>query len=96
MVKKFGERAAINAPIQGTASDLVKLAMIDISKPIEKMTEQKITMILQVHDELIFEGSESDIIESVPLIKFKMENVAQLKVPLKVNYAIGINWDQSH
>lgn len=90
MVKKFGERAAINAPIQGTAADLVKLAMIDISKNID------LKMILQVHDELIFEGTEIEIEKNVQKIKFKMENVAKLKVPLKVNFAIGDNWDQSH
>ena len=90
MVKKFGERAAINAPIQGTASDLVKLAMIDIAKNIE------LKLILQVHDELIFEGSEKEILENLPQIKYKMEHVAQLKVPLKVNHAVGMNWDQSH
>lgn len=90
MVKKFGERAAINAPIQGTASDLVKLAMIDISKNIS------LNLILQVHDELIFEGSETEILQNLPKIKYKMENVARLKVPLKVNHAIGNNWDQSH
>ncbi len=90
MVKKFGERAAINAPIQGTASDLVKLAMIDIAKNIS------LKLILQVHDELIFEGTEQEILQCLPKIKYKMEHVAQLKVPLKVNHAIGSNWDQSH
>lgn len=90
MVKKFGERAAINAPIQGTASDLVKLAMIDIAKNVP------LNLILQVHDELIFEGTEEEILKDLPKIKYKMENVAKLKVPLKVNHAIGDNWDQSH
>jgi DNA polymerase-1 len=90
MVKKFGERAAINAPIQGTASDLMKLAMIDIAKNIS------LKLILQVHDELIFEGTEEEIIKNLPKIKYKMENVAKLKVPLKVNHALGNNWDQSH
>ena len=90
MVKKFGERAAINAPIQGTASDLVKLAMIDIAKNIQ------LKLILQVHDELIFEGKLSDVEAQAPVIKRIMENVARLKVPLKVNYAIGDNWDEAH
>lgn len=90
MVKKFGERAAINAPIQGTASDLMKLAMIDIS------TNVRLNLILQVHDELIFEGTEEEIKKDLPKIKYKMENVAQLQVPLKVNFAIGNNWNQSH
>ncbi len=94
MLKKFGERAAINAPIQGTASDLVKLAMIEISQ--DAKNNKKLDMLLQVHDELIFEGSLQDIQEQAPVIKKIMENVAKLKVPLKVNYAIGDNWDEAH
>ena len=94
MLKKFGERAAINAPIQGTASDLVKLAMIEISQ--DAVNNQKLDMLLQVHDELIFEGSAEDIKSQAPVIKKIMEGVAKLKVPLKVNYAIGDNWDEAH
>ncbi len=97
MMKKFGERAAINAPIQGTASDLVKMAMIDLSRVIQSSTETSgLKMLLQVHDELIFEGTDSEIEENLSAIKFKMENVAKLKVPLKVNYAVGLNWGQAH
>ncbi len=89
-LKKFGERAAINAPIQGTASDLVKKAMIEVYQKIP------LKMILQVHDELIFEDTEEILLKhSGELIKI-MENVAKLKVPLKVNYAIGNNWDEAH
>lgn len=90
MIKKFGERAAINAPIQGTASDLVKMAMIEL------VPDLKIDMLLQVHDELIFEATESDIKEQLDWIVETMQNVAKLKVPLKVNYAIGNNWDEAH
>lgn len=90
MIKKFGERAAINAPIQGTASDLVKLAMIELKKDL------KIDMLLQVHDELIFEGTEAEIEKQIPWIKKTMEGVTDLKVPLKVNYAVGSNWDEAH
>ena len=90
MVKKFGERAAINAPIQGTASDLVKMAMIELKG------ELKIDLLLQVHDELIFEATESEINEQLSWIVETMENVANLKVPLKVNFAIGNNWDEAH
>jgi DNA polymerase I len=93
MVKKFGERAAINAPIQGTASDLVKMAMIDLYK---SLPDLKVKMLLQVHDELIFEGMENDLFIALPKIKFKMENVVKLKVPLKVNSSIGNNWDEAH
>ncbi len=91
MIKKFGERAAINAPIQGTASDLVKMAMIEVSSVLKK-----VDMLLQVHDELIFEGTESDINDQVKSIVQAMESVAQLKVPLKVNFSIGNNWDEAH
>ncbi len=94
MLKKFGERAAINAPIQGTASDLVKMAMIEISQ--DQKNNAKLDMLLQVHDELIFEGTLSDVEAQAPVIKRIMENVAKLKVPLKVNYAIGDNWDEAH
>jgi DNA polymerase-1 len=90
MLKKFGERAAINAPIQGTASDLVKKAMIDIGATVP------VDMLLQVHDEVIFEGTEAVLQQHVPALVTIMENVMQLKVPLKVNYAIGNNWDEAH
>lgn len=90
MIKKFGERAAINAPIQGTASDLVKMAMIELS------SELKLNMLLQVHDELVFEGTIEQIENQKNWIKKTMENVARLRVPLKVNMAIGHNWDEAH
>ena len=90
MIKKFGERAAINAPIQGTASDLVKMAMIEVVKGL------KLDLLLQVHDELIFEGTESEIKNQVKSIVQTMESVAQLKVPLKVNFSVGNNWDEAH
>ena len=90
MIKKFGERAAINAPIQGTASDLVKMAMIEIKDDL------KIDLLLQVHDELIFEATLNEINEQIKWIVSTMENVVKLKVPLKVNYAIGDNWDEAH
>lgn len=89
-LKKFGERAAINAPIQGTASDLMKIAMIKLHKTIP------LKMILQVHDELLFEGSEHEIKLHVSEIVKILEGVVQLRVPLKVNYAIGKNWDEAH
>lgn len=90
MLKKFGERAAINAPIQGTASDLVKKAMIEVH---EKVPTR---MLLQVHDELVFEDREENLQRFVPELVRIMESVATLKVPLKVNYSIGNNWDEAH
>lgn len=89
-LKKFGERAAINAPIQGTASDLVKKAMIEVFEKVP------VRMLLQVHDELIFEDFEENLQKHSPQLVSIMENVMKLKVPLKVNYAIGNNWDEAH
>lgn len=89
-LRKFGERAAINAPIQGTASDLVKKAMIEVDKKVKSQ------MLLQVHDELVFEAEEDLLKSEIPLIRSLMEGVMPLQVPLKVNAAIGDNWDQAH
>jgi len=90
MIRKFGERAAINAPMQGTASDIVKLAMIELNNKVP------VPMILQVHDELIFEDSKPNLEKYKKQIIEIMENVIQLKVPLKVNSSIGQNWDEAH
>lgn len=90
MLKKFGERAAINAPIQGTASDLVKKAMIEIFQRVD------LSMLLQVHDELIFEGDEALLKENIPFLVKIMEGCVKLNVPLKVNYSFGNNWDEAH
>lgn len=90
MVKKFGERAAINAPIQGTASDLVKMAMIKVGEP------NGAKMLLQVHDELVFEVPEQHADEISLEVAAKMESVVTFKVPLKVNTGTGPNWDEAH
>ncbi len=89
-MKKFGERAAINAPIQGTASDLVRKAMIEVYEKVP------VRLLLQVHDELIFEETEENLEKHTPQLVSIMENVAKLRVPLKVNYSIGNNWDEAH
>ena len=89
-IKKFGERAAINAPIQGSASDLVKMAMLEVADI------KDTPLILQVHDELLFECPKDACEANIPLIKKKMENIYKLKVPLKVNVAAGPNWDEAH
>lgn len=90
MIRKFGERAAINAPIQGSASDIVKKSMIEVVRV------TNLDLLLQVHDELIFEGKESLIHEEKNKIVKLMESVVSLKVPLKVNAAVGKNWDEAH
>lgn len=95
MVKKFGERAAINAPIQGTASDLMKMAMIDVQRAVVQ-DKIEVSLLLQVHDELIFEGLPEVLEMNAARIRAIMENVAKFKVPLKVNSSIGANWDQAH
>lgn len=90
-VRKFGERAAINAPVQGTASDLVKMAMIEAYKGTDQAE-----MILQVHDELLFECPSSNIESECARVRKVMEAVVNLKVPLKVNVSHGHNWDEAH
>ena len=86
--QRSGERAAINAPLQGSASDIVKKAMISLFK------EVKSPMILQVHDELVFEVPSNKVKSEVLIIKDIMENIVKLKVPLKVNIKSGHNWDE--
>ncbi len=84
-----GKRMAINAPIQGSAADIIKLAMVDIDKKIEKMRSM---MILQVHDELVFEVPEEEIDTLRQIVKESMENVFKMKVPLKVEIEVGESW----
>jgi DNA polymerase-1 len=90
-IKSNAERMAINSPIQGTAADIIKMAMINIDK---KMQDQglKTKMLLQVHDELIFEVPEDELSTMKELVREEMENVVSLKVPLKVDMGIGVNW----
>ncbi len=90
-IKSMAERVAINSPIQGTAADIIKLAMINIQNSIEEQG-LKSKMILQVHDELIFEVPDSEVATMKALIKEKMESVVQLKVPLTVDVGEGQNW----
>ena len=98
-VRGFAERQSINAPIQGTAADIIKLSMIAIHKNI-KEKKIKAQMILQVHDELVFEIAESKIKESIPLIKNIMEkthlNYKDFIVPLTVDHGIGNDWGELH
>ena len=98
-VRGFAERQAINAPIQGTAADIIKLAMIEFDKIIHS-EQLKAKMLLQVHDELIFEIDEADKDSSVEKIKFVMENVhlqfKDFQVPLLVDYGFGNNWGDAH
>ena len=90
------ERAAINGPMQGTAADLIKMAMNAVDEWIKKSKEITGKMIMQVHDELVFEVPESEVDKFQENIRDLMENVAKLDVPLKVDIGVGNNWEQAH
>ena len=93
-IRSFGERIALNTPIQGSAADIIKLAMI---KVYERLKEEKVNakLILQIHDELIIEcdEKEKDIVKNI--LKESMENVYKLDLPLKVDVCEGRNWYES-
>ena len=94
-VRQFAERTAVNTPIQGTAADLIKVAMLRIARGIEeKNLSARMTM--QVHDELIFEVPVAEVEGIITLVRGEMEGVIDLKVPLKVEIASGKNWDEAH
>jgi DNA polymerase-1 len=91
------ERAAINAPMQGTAADIIKIAMIAVSDWIKDLDEPShVIMIMQVHDELVFEIKEDKVAEYVEKINKLMENCVKLDVPLLVEAGVGDNWDEAH
>ena len=90
-IKAQAERMAINSPIQGTAADILKIAMINIEHEL-KERKLKSHMLLQVHDELIFEVVEEELDIMKELVRRQMETVVDLKVPLKVEMGIGVNW----
>ena len=94
-MEMLGERLAINSPIQGTAADIIKLAMIEVDRQI---TEQKMVsrMVLQVHDELIIEAPIDEADRAEKLLKEAMQNAAELSIPLKVDMGKGNNWAQAH
>jgi DNA polymerase-1 len=93
-VRQFGRRIALNTPIQGTAADLMKKAMIHIGQDI-KSHGLGAKMILQVHDELVFEVPKSEVEKTEALVKERMENVYPLRVPLKVHLGWGANWAEA-
>ena len=95
VVRAMAERNAINAPIQGSAADIIKMAMIQIDKEIEAR-KMKSKMLLQVHDELVFDMYYSEKEELKSLVKSKMENAVSLKVPLIVDIGEGANWLKAH
>jgi len=93
--RKFAERTAINAPIQGTAADLIKIAMLNIHRRLqaEKLTSR---MIMQVHDELVFEVPEDELERMAALVRQEMEGVYAMRVPLKVDVGWGESWRDAH
>ena len=97
--RSFMERAAINAPIQGSAADIIKRAMIRMHDEL-KNSELKTKMLLQVHDELIFESDEMETDDSIRIIRKVMENAhkpsQELSVPLIVELRSGLNWNEAH
>ena len=94
-IRSAAERTAINAPIQGTAADILKIAMIDIAKWIEK-ENAPVKIIMQVHDELVFEVNKSFVDEANSKISELMANCFKLDVPLLVDIGVGDNWDKAH
>lgn len=95
-LRKAAERAAINAPMQGTAADIIKRAMIKLADWIKTCDNGTIRMVMQVHDELVFEVREDKLDAYVPVIRQYMMDAASLKVPLDVGIGVGDNWDQAH
>jgi len=95
VVRGAAERNAVNAPIQGSAADIIKLAMINIHKRFEQ-ENFKSKMILQVHDELVFDAHKDELEIIKPIIKHEMENAFSLKVPLDVEIGLGNNWLEAH
>jgi DNA polymerase-1 len=94
-LRQFAERTAVNTPIQGTAADMIKLAMIAIHKKLTR-DDPDVKMIMQVHDELVFEVTEQRADEIRTLVVNEMESVLDLKVPIKVDAHYGKNWDEAH
>ena len=95
MRRQASERAAINAPVQGTAADIMKIAMINMHKAI-KTQKSEAKLILQVHDELILDTPKDEIDKIVSLVTESMMGAANLEVPLEIDIGIGDNWDQAH
>ncbi len=96
MRQKAAERAAINAPMQGTAADIIKKAMLAIADWQNQQSNNDIRMVMQVHDELVFEVRNDKIELAKQIVSSLMENAAKLSVPLLVSIGVGQNWDEAH
>ncbi len=95
MQRQFGERVAMNSPIQGSAADIMKIAMINVEKEL-KEKDLKSKIVLQVHDELLIEAYENEVEQVKDILKRNMEQAAHLNVPLDVDVQVGNNWDEAH
>jgi len=94
-VRQFGERTAMNTPIQGTAADIIKMAMVNIHGRIKENSLAS-RLIMQIHDELVFEVKQDELIDMENLVRHEMEHVISLAVPLKVSLGKGRNWTEAH
>jgi DNA polymerase-1 len=94
-MRNFAERAAINAPIQGAAADIIKRAMIRLPGALHR-AGLSARMLLQVHDELVFEVPVGEVDETRAVVTREMESVAQLDIPLVLDTGIGYNWEEAH
>ena len=95
VVRGAAERNAVNAPIQGSAADIIKIAMINIHDKLETENYQS-KMLLQVHDELVFDVYKPELEKLQTMVKYEMENAYKLTVPLDVDLGIGENWLEAH
>jgi DNA polymerase-1 len=94
-VMQAGERMAVNTPVQGSAADICKAAMIAIDKEMQGRPHLRSRMLLQIHDELIFECPDGEIAEMTELVRHRMENAWQLEVPLVVSIGHGKSWEDA-
>ncbi len=94
-LRQYAERTAINAPLQGTAADLIKMAMIDVAGFLREKAAE-VSMIMQVHDELVFEGPAARVQELAPVIADRMCRITELSVPLVTDWGVANDWDQAH
>ena len=93
IVRSASERLAINTPLQGSAADMIKMAMLQIDEILEKK-KMRSYMLLQIHDELIFEAPDEELEELTAIVKKTMEGVVSLNVPLIVDLHVGRNWGE--
>ncbi|MCB0333866.1 MAG: DNA polymerase I, partial [Bdellovibrionales bacterium] len=91
----FVQRAALNAPLQGSAADIIKLAMVRLEEKCTQLQSPPL-MLMQIHDELVFECEQANVEECADLVRTEMEGVVELAIPLKVDISWGANWDEAH